>query len=95
MPTLFFADGQSLFGPVVKDPPTGEDAIRLWGLVTGWLDFPHLYEIQRPKSRVDLGCNCRVVAALSCGARLGEHRQGPEDRLSRYQALPYRAIEVR
>lgn len=54
VPTLVFADGQSLFGPVVKDPPTGEDAIRLWGLVTGWLHFPHLYEIQRPKSTADL-----------------------------------------
>ena len=38
----------------MKDPPTGEDAIKLWRLVTGWLDFPHLYEIQRPKSRADL-----------------------------------------
>ena len=55
VPTLIFEDGQTLFGPVVKDPPTGEDAIRLWELVTGWLDFPHLYEIQRPKSRADLG----------------------------------------
>jgi hypothetical protein len=51
---LIFEDGQALFGPVVKDPPTGADAIRLWGLVTGWLDFPYLYEIQRPKSRADL-----------------------------------------
>jgi 2-hydroxychromene-2-carboxylate isomerase len=54
VPTLIFEDGQALFGPVVKDPPTGADAIRLWGLVTGWLDFPYLYEIQRPKSRADL-----------------------------------------
>jgi 2-hydroxychromene-2-carboxylate isomerase len=54
VPTLIFADGQALFGPVVKDPPTGEDAIKLWGLVTGWLEFPDLYEIQRPKSRADL-----------------------------------------
>jgi hypothetical protein len=54
VPTLFFPDGQALFGPVVKDPPAGEDAIKLWRVVTGWLDFPYLYEIQRPKSRADL-----------------------------------------
>jgi predicted DsbA family dithiol-disulfide isomerase len=54
VPTLIFEDGQALFGPVVKDPPSREDAIQLWRLVTGWLEFPHLYEIQRPKSRADL-----------------------------------------
>ncbi|MGO9344437.1 MAG: DsbA family protein [Acidimicrobiales bacterium] len=54
VPTLIFPDGQAIFGPVVKDPPSGADAIKLWRLVTGWLDFPHLYEIQRPKSRADL-----------------------------------------
>ena len=54
VPTLFFPDGQAIFGPVVMNPPTGERAIRLWELVTGWLDFPHVYEIQRPKAQVDL-----------------------------------------
>ncbi len=54
VPTLIFEDGQALFGPVVKDPPAAEDAIKLWRLVTGWLEFPDLYEIQRPKSRSDL-----------------------------------------
>lgn len=53
VPTLFFPDGQSLFGPVVIDPPTGDDAVALWHLVTSWLRFPHLYEIQRPKGRAD------------------------------------------
>jgi 2-hydroxychromene-2-carboxylate isomerase len=53
VPTLFFADGQCLFGPVVIDPPTGDAAVALWRLVEGWLAFPHLYEIQRPKSRED------------------------------------------
>jgi hypothetical protein len=23
-------------------------AIRLWQLLTGWLDFPNVYEVQRP-----------------------------------------------
>jgi 2-hydroxychromene-2-carboxylate isomerase len=53
VPTLFFPDGQCLFGPVVIDPPTGDAAVRLWHQVTGWLEFPHLYEIQRPKGRAD------------------------------------------
>ena len=30
--------------------PTGEAAVRLWDLTTGWLEFPHVYEVQRPKS---------------------------------------------
>jgi 2-hydroxychromene-2-carboxylate isomerase len=54
VPTLFFDDGQALFGPVLIDPPTGDAAVRLWHSVTGWLEFPHLYELQRPKQRADL-----------------------------------------
>lgn len=53
VPTLFFENGQSLFGPVLIDPPTGEDAVKLWELTVGWLQFPHLFEIQRPKSEDD------------------------------------------
>jgi 2-hydroxychromene-2-carboxylate isomerase len=54
VPTLIFDDGQCLFGPVLVDPPTGDDALRLWELVTGWLAFPHLYELQRPKGAADI-----------------------------------------
>lgn len=53
VPTIFFPDGQVLFGPVLIDPPTGERALRLWELTTGWLDFPQVYEIQRPKGPDD------------------------------------------
>jgi 2-hydroxychromene-2-carboxylate isomerase len=53
VPTLFFPDGQCLFGPVLIDPPVGEAAERLWDAVVAWTAFPHLYEIQRPKSRSD------------------------------------------
>ena len=42
------------FGPVLLDPPTGAEAVRLWDHVLGWLEFPHVYEIQRPKRRDDL-----------------------------------------
>jgi 2-hydroxychromene-2-carboxylate isomerase len=54
VPTLFFPDDQALFGPVLIDPPTGAAAVRLWEHVIGWLEFPHLYELQRPKRRADL-----------------------------------------
>ncbi|MGI9622292.1 MAG: DsbA family protein [Acidimicrobiales bacterium] len=57
VPTLFFEldDGseQAIFGPVVVPAPTGEAALRLWDVVCGWLEFPHLYELQRPKARAD------------------------------------------
>ncbi len=58
VPTLFFpgADGspeQTIFGPVLIDPPTGDAAVRLWDVVCGWLEFPHLYELQRPKTAAD------------------------------------------
>lgn len=53
VPTLFFGD-ECLFGPVVIDPPTEGDAVlRLWHAVTAWLEFPHLYELQRPKTEAD------------------------------------------
>lgn len=54
VPTLVFDDGQALFGPVVVDPPTGDAALRLWDLVLGWREFPHLYELQRPKRPSDV-----------------------------------------
>lgn len=53
VPTMFFPDGQCLFGPVLIDPPTGEAALRLWDAVVAWTEFPHLYELQRPKTRDD------------------------------------------
>ena len=53
VPTLIFPDGQALFGPVLIDPPTGEAAVRVWHAVTAWLEFPHLYELQRPKTATD------------------------------------------
>ncbi|GAA5153922.1 DsbA family protein [Pseudonocardia eucalypti] len=58
VPTLFVsAPGlpadQCLFGPVLVDPPTGAAAERLWRTVLGMLEFPHVYELQRPKSPAD------------------------------------------
>ena len=63
VPTLVFDDdgepdaaseAQALFGPVLIDPPTGDDAVALWHAVTAWLRFPHLYELQRPKRPADV-----------------------------------------
>jgi 2-hydroxychromene-2-carboxylate isomerase len=54
VPTLVFGGERALFGPVLIEPPTGPAAVRLWQLLTGWLEFPHLYEVQRPKSAADL-----------------------------------------
>ncbi len=54
VPTLVFDDGQALFGPVLVNPPTGDDAARLWEHVTGWLEFPNVYELQRPKGPADI-----------------------------------------
>jgi 2-hydroxychromene-2-carboxylate isomerase len=54
VPTLVFGGDRALFGPVVIEPPTGAAAVRLWQLMTGWLEFPKLYEVQRPKREQDL-----------------------------------------
>ena len=54
VPVLRFDDGQCFFGPVLVDAPKGEDAVRLWELVCGWRGFPHVYELQRPKTRGDI-----------------------------------------
>jgi 2-hydroxychromene-2-carboxylate isomerase len=53
VPTLFFPDGQCLYGPGVVDPPHGEEALALWDHVQSSLRFPRLYEIKRPKARAD------------------------------------------
>ena len=55
VPVLRFDDGTTLFGPVLVDAPKGAAAARLWELVCGWREFPHVYELQRPKTREDIG----------------------------------------
>ncbi len=61
VPTLFLADGQCLFGPVLIDPPSGAAAVRLWQAVVAWAEFPSLYELQRPKTAAD---NQRILATF-------------------------------
>ncbi|HEY3603728.1 MAG TPA: DsbA family protein [Sporichthyaceae bacterium] len=52
VPTLFFEDGQALYGPVLVHPPTGDRAVALWDTFTAVLDFPEVYEIHRPRGPV-------------------------------------------
>lgn len=52
VPTMFFGE-TAFFGPVLVDPPSGPEALRLWSAVTAWLEFPRLYEVQRLKSADD------------------------------------------
>ncbi len=63
VPTLVFDDGQALFGPVLIDPPEGAAAVRLWEVVAGWLEFPHVYEVQRPKGAADVDAIASAFAA--------------------------------
>ena len=58
--TFVFSNNERIFGPVLINPPTGEKAEKLWHLVTGWLEFPHLYEMQRPKMPLDLEINLEI-----------------------------------
>jgi 2-hydroxychromene-2-carboxylate isomerase len=52
VPTMFFPDGQALFGPVLVRPPQGDRALALWDAFTAALEFPEVYEIQRPRGLV-------------------------------------------
>ncbi|MCC7076613.1 MAG: DsbA family protein [Acidimicrobiia bacterium] len=53
VPTLVFGDTRAIFGPVLVPVPSGEAALRLWDLTTGWLEFPGLYEMRKPKTAED------------------------------------------
>ena len=77
VPTLFFPDGQCIFGPVVVDPPDGDEALALWQLVELWLQFPHLYEIQRPKVKRDLQLIATTFRPY-LEARAWKHRAEPD-----------------
>jgi 2-hydroxychromene-2-carboxylate isomerase len=54
VPTFVFPGERALFGPVVREAPDDPAAaLRLWDLLTGWLEFPSLYEMRRPKTDGD------------------------------------------
>jgi predicted DsbA family dithiol-disulfide isomerase len=54
VPTIVFASGYAVYGPVVVPAPTGADALALWDLVRGMQRFPHLYELRHPKTSDDM-----------------------------------------
>lgn len=49
VPTLVFDDEQVFYGPVLIDPPMAEEALRLYELIAIAREFPHFFELQRPK----------------------------------------------
>lgn len=54
VPTLVFPGDRAIFGPIIREAPGDPAAaLRLWDLVTGWLEFPALYEMRRPKTAAD------------------------------------------
>jgi 2-hydroxychromene-2-carboxylate isomerase len=53
VPTMFLDGSTCLFGPVLAPAPPAPLAGRLWDLVTGWAEFPRLYELRRPKTQAD------------------------------------------
>jgi hypothetical protein len=54
VPTIVFASGYAVYGPVVVPAPTGAEALALWDLVRAMQRFPHLYELRHPKTTDDL-----------------------------------------
>ena len=54
VPVIVLPGGHAVFGPVVTPAPTGDSALRLWDLVLGWREFPHLYELRHPKTAGDM-----------------------------------------
>lgn len=53
VPIIVLPGDHALFGPVITPAPTGAEALRLWDLVRGWSEFPHLYELTHPKTEAD------------------------------------------
>lgn len=53
VPTIVLPGDHAVFGPVITPAPTGDAAVRLWTLVRGWAEFPHLYELTHPKTAAD------------------------------------------
>jgi 2-hydroxychromene-2-carboxylate isomerase len=53
VPTLVIDGLHVFYGPVITPAPEGDAAGRLWDAVVAWNEFPHLYELQRPKVDAD------------------------------------------
>lgn len=46
-------NAHAIFGPVIVPAPRGDAAMRLWDLTKGWTEFPHLFEMRKPKTPYD------------------------------------------
>ena len=47
---LWPSTGRATSGPIVSPPPTGEDALRLWDVVTAAMEIPGFYELKQGRS---------------------------------------------
>ena len=54
VPIITIDGSKPMFGPVVVPAPMGDDALRLWDVVLGYVSIPGLYEIKTPKTEGDL-----------------------------------------
>ncbi len=61
VPTLIFDNDQTLFGPVLIDPPSGEQALELWTMVLTASRHANFFELQQPKGPTQLNA---ITSAL-------------------------------
>lgn len=54
VPALVFPGDHCLFGPKVTPAPTGAEAMKVWDIVKGASELPHLYQIRKPMTADDL-----------------------------------------
>ena len=72
VPTLVFDDGQALFGPVLINPPTGKDAVRLWELVDRLARVPQPLRAATAEERLGHRCHRHRLRAVPRGPRLAQ-----------------------
>ena len=95
VPTLFFPDGQCLFGPVVVDPPTGDEALALWDARAVVAALPAALRDPAAEGARRPGADRRDVPAVPDGTRLADRsrtrrpeRRRRQDARARAHHLP-------
>ena len=68
--------------------------LRLWELVCGWRDFPHVYELQRPKRRDDIALIAETLPALPRSPGLGHHPERHALKTARGGTCRHTSIET-
>ena len=79
-------------GPSCARRPRAPPRQRLWDLVTGWLEFPALYEVRRPKTADDWARIGETLRPLPVGPRLADHPE--RGALSVIDRRPRHAVAV-